>query len=349
MFKKLQRKWKVSGTNLLLILITFALGGSICGYAGRKIMVLLAVKKGALWVIIYIIILTIIWPACVLLTSIPLGQFVFFKKYISKLVARFSGRKGQFKVGSSESAVQNSSVQEAVGNGQCLPQHLCRGSIVNESLGQKSIMELQSRDNEAKVNLAIFASGAGSNAQKIIHHFKNNPAVKIVLIVCNKPGAGVLKIAGAEHIDTLIIEKHRFYNEDAYINELKKYSITHIILAGFLWKIPAAIIKEWPAAIINIHPALLPKYGGKGMYGLRVHEAVITNKEKESGISIHYVDEVYDHGAIILQARCPVTETDTPQSLAEKIHVLEHQHYPAVIEEVIKAKTPLNKTAANHS
>ncbi|HSN60320.1 MAG TPA: formyltransferase family protein, partial [Ferruginibacter sp.] len=132
------------------------------------------------------------------------------------------------------------------------------------------------------------------------------------------------------------------------ITVLERYQVNLVILAGFLWKIPSPILKAWPSSVINIHPALLPKYGGKGMYGVHVHEAVIANKEKESGISIHYVDDIYDNGEIISQARCPITETDTPESLAEKIHELEHRYYPAVIEEVIKAKTTLNKAMVHH-
>jgi phosphoribosylglycinamide formyltransferase-1 len=185
------------------------------------------------------------------------------------------------------------------------------------------------------VRLAIFASGAGSNAQKTIDHFKNNPFVIITLIASNKPEAGVLKIAEKENISSLIIEKEKFYRGNAYAVELNEKGIDFIVLAGFLWKIPSALIKAYPDKIINIHPALLPKYGGKGMYGHHVHEAVIKNKEKESGITIHYVDELYDHGSIIFQAKCTIEEYDTPDLLAAKIHLLEHANYPQVIETVI--------------
>lgn len=185
--------------------------------------------------------------------------------------------------------------------------------------------------------IAIFASGAGSNAQKIINHFQNHPKVAIKLIVSNNPEAGVLKIASKEAIPILLIEKEKFFKEEVYINKLKEKKIDLIILAGFLWKIPAAFIKAFPDAIVNIHPALLPKYGGKGMYGKAVHEAVITAKEKESGITIHYVDEIYDHGKIIFQAKCPVMENDTADLLAQRIHALEHEHYPKVIEEILKS------------
>ena len=183
--------------------------------------------------------------------------------------------------------------------------------------------------------LAIFASGAGSNAQKIIDYFKENQLVKITLIVCNKPNAGVLNIAAKEQIPTLIIEKETFFRGDAYVGILNDYQITFIVLAGFLWKVPKALIAAYPNKIINIHPALLPKYGGKGMYGHFVHEAVIANGEKESGITIHFVNENFDEGKHIFQATCPVLPTDTPDSLAERIHLLEHTHFAKVIESIL--------------
>lgn len=185
--------------------------------------------------------------------------------------------------------------------------------------------------------IAIFASGAGSNAKKIIEHFSSHPLIKVELIVCNKPGVGVLEIAKSYNISTLLIEKERFFSDDAYVSELIKAQIKFIVLAGFLWKIPQALIDAYRNKIINIHPALLPKYGGKGMYGARVHEAVIDAKEKESGITIHYVDEHYDHGDVIFQAQCDVYADDTADNLAERIHKLEHKHYPTVIEKCIKS------------
>ncbi len=184
--------------------------------------------------------------------------------------------------------------------------------------------------------IAVFASGAGSNAQKIIDHFRQSEKIKIALIVCNKPDAGVLTIAAKEKIPSLIIEKEKFFRGNAYVDELTKAGIDFIVLAGFLWKIPGALIKAFPDKIINIHPALLPDYGGKGMYGHHVHQSVIDNKEKESGITIHYVDEKYDHGHIIFQAKCPVLPTDTAESLAQKIHQLEHEHYHEVIAGLLK-------------
>lgn len=183
--------------------------------------------------------------------------------------------------------------------------------------------------------IAVFASGAGSNAQKIIDHFRSSEDVAVSLIVCNKPEAGVLKIAARENIPSLIIEKEKFFRGNAYTDELKEAGTDLIVLAGFLWKVPAALTREFPHKIVNIHPALLPKYGGKGMYGQHVHQAVIGNKEKESGITIHYVDELYDHGDIIFQATCPVVENDTAESLAQRIHQLEHEHYPRVVGELL--------------
>jgi phosphoribosylglycinamide formyltransferase 1 len=184
-------------------------------------------------------------------------------------------------------------------------------------------------------SIAIFASGAGSNARKIIEHFSQHPKVRVELIVCNKPQAGVLNIADEHGIPTLILDKEQFFRGNAYVDEFKVDDIEFIVLAGFLWKIPDALIHAYPEKIVNIHPALLPKYGGKGMYGNFVHEAVIANKEKESGISIHFVDEVYDHGKIIFQAKCEVKEDDTPDSLAARIHELEHKHYAKVIEDLL--------------
>jgi phosphoribosylglycinamide formyltransferase 1 len=186
------------------------------------------------------------------------------------------------------------------------------------------------------INVAIFASGAGSNAQKLIDHFRKHSQIKIALIVCNKPGAGVLTIAQNEKIPSLLIEKEQFFRGNAYVDELKQHNVDFIVLAGFLWKVPVQLVKAFRQRIINIHPALLPNYGGKGMYGRFVHEAVIAAKEAESGISIHYVDELYDHGQLIFQARCTIDATDTPDSLAQKIHALEHEHYPLIVEKVIE-------------
>ena len=281
MLNKLKQRWKVNDVNLVLIICTFALGGSLCGWLGKKLISFTSIEKGAGWIVLYIVVVCLLWPFCVLLASIPLGQFFFFKNYLSKVWGKISGR-------------------------------------------QKPV-----------ISIAIFASGTGSNAQKIIAQFKNDTSIKIALIVCNKPGAGVLSIAARENIPSLIIERKKF-EADGYLTELKNYKIDFIVLAGFLWKMPAVLIQVYPDKIINIHPALLPKYGGKGMYGSRVHEAVINAKEKESGISIHYVDEIYDHGRIIFQATCTVDENDSPDTLAKKIHELEHRHYTAVISSLLQ-------------
>ncbi len=314
MFKKLKAHWKVNGINLALIIATFALGGSLCGYAGRQLLLLAGIEKGVGWIFLYLLLITLLWPICVILISIPLGQFSFFRRYLIKVWNKISGKR---------------------------------------TSSQKDM-----------TRIAIFASGTGSNAEKIITSSSPSllleekgeaktktsppsPLLKergdakneanmgspytVALIVCNKPGAGVLSIAAKNNIPALLIEKERFFNGDNYLPELQKHQVDFIVLAGFLWKLPDGLIKAYPKKIINIHPALLPKYGGRGMYGKLVHETVIAAKEKESGITIHYVDELYDHGEIIFQAKCTIDENDTAETLAQKIHVLEHAHYPRVI------------------
>jgi phosphoribosylglycinamide formyltransferase 1 len=181
-------------------------------------------------------------------------------------------------------------------------------------------------------HFAIFASGAGSNAAAIIRHFKDHPGARVALVACNKPGAGVIQIAQLAGIPVCMLDKERFFRGDAHLADLASFGVDAIVLAGFLWKIPSSLVAAFPGRIINIHPALLPKYGGKGMYGAHVHEAVIRNRESASGITIHEVDEHYDHGQPIFQATLPVNEMDTPETLAQRIHKLEHQHYPRVIE-----------------
>lgn len=184
-------------------------------------------------------------------------------------------------------------------------------------------------------NIAVFASGSGTNAQKIIEHFKAGTVARVTLVVTNNCDAFVLERAKKAHIPTLIINKKSFSESHHLLDQLKKFHIDFIVLAGFLWLIPTYLIKSYPRKIVNIHPALLPKYGGKGMYGDKVHEAVIQNKETESGITIHYVNEHYDEGQIIFQAKCPVYLSDTPETLAEKIHQLEYEYFPGTIEAVI--------------
>lgn len=180
-------------------------------------------------------------------------------------------------------------------------------------------------------SLIIFASGRGSNAQAIIDYFRGSPLAKVSLIISNKADAGVLEIATREHIPFLIVNRHTI-QETLLLEQLQEHKPSLLILAGFLWKVPDTVIHAFPNQIINIHPALLPHYGGKGMYGHHVHEAVITDKKTESGITIHYVNEHYDEGNIIAQARCAVNTNDTPGTLAHKIHKLEHYFFPRTIE-----------------
>ncbi|MEO7210905.1 MAG: phosphoribosylglycinamide formyltransferase [Chitinophagaceae bacterium] len=187
-------------------------------------------------------------------------------------------------------------------------------------------------------HIAIFASGTGSNAEKIMTYFKSSDKISIALLVSNNKEAGVLNIAKKNKIPIQIIEKENFFKGDAYLSTLEKHQINFIVLAGFLWKIPVKLIHAFPHAIINIHPALLPDYGGKGMYGMHVHESVIAHHEKQSGITIHYVDEIYDHGKIIFQEKCKVEKNETPESLATKIHELEHTYFAPEIEKLLLSK-----------
>lgn len=184
-------------------------------------------------------------------------------------------------------------------------------------------------------NIILFASGAGSNVQAILDYFEGKNMVKPVAIVCNKAGAGVLGIAEKYNIPVEMINKERFSSEE-FINKINTYKPDLLILAGFLWKIPSGFVEKYPGKIINIHPALLPKYGGKGMYGMNVHNTVIEQKEKESGITIHYVNEHYDEGNVIVQAHCTIAENDTPEQLAQNIHKLEHFYFPRTIEFLLK-------------
>ncbi len=183
--------------------------------------------------------------------------------------------------------------------------------------------------------LAVFASGNGSNAQRISEYFSGSELVNIPAIYCNNPGAYVLERAKLLGIPSVLFTRDAFYNTASVLDDLKKRNIDWIVLAGFLWLIPEAILKAYPQRIINIHPALLPEYGGKGMYGMKVHEAVIASGDKQSGITIHNVNEKYDEGDIIFQATCQVLSGDTPEMLAAKIHELEYEYFPRVIEKLI--------------
>ena len=182
--------------------------------------------------------------------------------------------------------------------------------------------------------IVILASGSGTNAENIIKYFNLNDLITVVQVLSNKKDAKVHERSNRLKINSLSFNRDDFYTSDVVINMLKK-NADYVILAGFLWKIPSNIIEAFPNKIINIHPALLPKYGGKGMYGMHVHDAVVLNKEKETGITIHYVNEHYDEGAIIFQAKIPVKTSDSAEDVAKKIHKLEYEHFPKVIEKVI--------------
>lgn len=183
--------------------------------------------------------------------------------------------------------------------------------------------------------IIIFASGNGTNVENIIKYSKELKSFQVALVVSNNPDALVLKRAKKLNTPTLIISKHEFFKTDNVMQTLKKYSPDAIILAGFLWLVPKHIIETWENKIINIHPALLPKYGGKGMYGMHVHNAVIKNKETETGITIHYVNKQYDDGQIIFQEKCQIDYDDTPEDIARKVHELEHQFFPRIIEKFL--------------
>jgi phosphoribosylglycinamide formyltransferase-1 len=189
------------------------------------------------------------------------------------------------------------------------------------------------------IKIAIFASGSGSNAERIVEFFNAKDEIEVSLILTNNPTAGVIDRAQRLNIPVVIFNKKVFSKTDKIVEMLQLQSIDWVILAGFLWLVPKNLIKTFENRIINIHPALLPKYGGKGMWGHHVHEAVVANKEVETGITIHYVNENYDEGKIIFQAKCAVTETDSAEEVAQKIHLLEYQYFPEVIyKEILAAK-----------
>jgi len=304
--QNLQEKWKVGGSQFWLIMLTFALGGSLSGRLCSFLLNLVFLEKNWAFWLVYPLFLTILWPFSVIFVSLFTGQFRFFKGYLSRVGAKVFG----------------------IG-----------GSVA------------------APIHMAIFASGAGSNARKIIEYFEGagskstSSQVKVSLIVCNVPDAGVLAIAKEKGIPTLLINKSEFA-ATGYVESLHNADIQFIVLAGFLWKVPEVLVRAYQPGmkidgalvngkenvskgIINIHPALLPKYGGKGMYGSRVHEAVIAAGEKESGITIHWVNEHYDEGGIIFQATCDVVSSDTPKTLADKIHLLEHAHFAPTIAKLL--------------
>lgn len=202
------------------------------------------------------------------------------------------------------------------------------------------LREMQITTMNPQTHIAIFASGAGSNAARIIDYFNSRGeqhSIRVALVVCNKPGAGVIELAKDAGLPLLMIERDRFYNGDGYLPVLREHGIGLLVLAGFLWKIPDSLLEAFPRAIINIHPALLPRFGGKGMYGSHVHEAVLKAGEKKTGITIHYVDGHYDRGDIVFQAECSIDPGETASSLSRKIQALEHLHFPRVVEEVARS------------
>ncbi len=183
--------------------------------------------------------------------------------------------------------------------------------------------------------IALFASGSGSNVENIINYFKNDKEVEIVGIYCNNPKAFVFERVKPYGYEVQLFTRDEFYNSTKIVDELVAKKTDLVVLAGFLWLIPESLVKAFPDKMINIHPALLPNYGGKGMYGMKVHEAIVANKEKESGITIHFVNEHYDEGKIILQAKCTLTEKDTAEDVAKKVHQLEYDHFPATIAKLL--------------
>ncbi|MBR3029841.1 MAG: phosphoribosylglycinamide formyltransferase [Bacteroidales bacterium] len=194
-------------------------------------------------------------------------------------------------------------------------------------------------------NLAIFASGSGTNAENLIRYFSTHPEFRVAVVLCNKPDAFVLQRAGRLGVPSVVFDKSQLVCPDDVTEDgrpsvcaiLRQYDAFALILAGFLMRIPSHLIEAWPDRIINIHPALLPKYGGKGMHGMHVHEAVVAAKEEESGITIHLVDEQYDHGKTLFQARCDVLPCDTAHDVAAKIHLLEQEYFPTVVDDYLSA------------
>lgn len=183
--------------------------------------------------------------------------------------------------------------------------------------------------------IAIFASGTGTNTVRIIEYFKGHPSVGVSLVLSNKSDAPVLEKAKSLGVETFAFNRGQLYETSQVIEKLKAEKIDFIVLAGFLWKVPENLLKAYPDRIINIHPALLPKFGGKGMYGMNVHRAVKESGDNETGISIHLVNEEYDKGRMLFQAKCEVTEADTPETIAQKVHALEHANFPQQIEKYL--------------
>jgi folate-dependent phosphoribosylglycinamide formyltransferase PurN len=286
MFNKLQQKWKVTGPQLVLILCTFAVTGSLTAFISRSITSWVGFDEQTLFIwklLLRLSILVFGYQVIILIVSFFFGQFKFFWNYEKKILT---------KMGFIKKIPENSSLYR----------------------------------------VAIFASGKGSNAEKIIEYFKFHNQITISLIVCNRLGAGVFDVSKKYGIKSILIEKNELIDGQFLMQSFKNEAITHVVLAGFLLKIPEYLIQAYPEKIINIHPALLPNFGGKGMYGNKVHEAVIASGEKVSGITIHLVDEHYDHGKTLFKATVDINDQESPESLAAKIHVLEHTYFPETIE-----------------
>jgi phosphoribosylglycinamide formyltransferase-1 len=189
---------------------------------------------------------------------------------------------------------------------------------------------------KSDIRIAIFASGSGTNAEEIMRYFQHNSSVKVVLLLSNNPEAYALERARKFNVPSRVFNREQWKSTECVLEWLEEKKVTHIVLAGFLWLVPTILIKAFPGKIVNIHPALLPKHGGKGMYGMKVHEAVKTSGDTETGISIHVVNEHYDEGELLFQAKCPVVDSDTPATIAQKVHELEYKHFPSVIEQWLK-------------
>ncbi|MES2003994.1 MAG: phosphoribosylglycinamide formyltransferase [Bacteroidota bacterium] len=330
MFKRLQEKWGVSTRQFWILFIVFGLTGTTTAILTRYITLWLGVDASSHWALklgLRLGMLVFGYQVILLIYGALLGQWAFFWKYEKKLLKKLG-------VWSLETEVTHQLHPANDGTDSSLQSPVS----IPPTAGQSPVSRLQSPDSSLQTKkIAIFASGTGTNAEKIITHLKNHSSIQVVLVVCNKPGAGVLSIAAAHRIPTLLIEKEPFFRGDAYLPALAKYGVDFIVLAGFLWKVPDALVVAFPKKIINIHPALLPKYGGKGMYGMHVHEAVIAAGEKESGITIHYVNEHFDEGEPIFQASCVIEPADTPETLAQKVHALEHRYFPEVVEKAVNA------------
>lgn len=192
-----------------------------------------------------------------------------------------------------------------------------------------------------KKNIVIFASGSGSNAQRLLEHFEHHPEIRVAALFSNNPKAYALQRAETYHVPAFLFSRDEFYNSNKVVEQVQQFKPDLVVLAGFLWLVPQNFLQAFPDSIINIHPALLPKYGGKGMHGLNVHTAVVQAGDDKSGITIHRINEEYDKGEFILQEHCPVYPTDTPEELAARVLQLEHKFLPLVVEKLLLKKEEL--------